>query len=244
MITTHPSPKRAKKNWKTCFLAIKMTPMTGPASHHFLRLESILSGFHSLYVTNSHVTCLYQNSRTKRVKRDERVCPSGQTPGRPIGWPVVVHPKGVSLWPLSCLLITIHLTPPWSWKSPFIKSNFSMTFQVSVCFLVKRFHPSHLSPDCRHSMADVNFSHFSSCFIRAILSTAVFCWRPCTSGCNMVRGSYILPNSAIWVQKVFRHGNNAKNSTEESCLLGFQGTNKKKFKILIQATYIRNMQYD
>jgi hypothetical protein len=81
MITTHPSPKMAKDCWKTSFLAIEITPMTGTTSHNFLRLKFIFLGFHSIYITNSQLTCSYQNTRTKRVKRGESVRPSDHTPG-------------------------------------------------------------------------------------------------------------------------------------------------------------------
>ena len=33
-------------------------------------------------------------------------------------WAPVGRPKGVSLWPLNCPLITIHLASPWSWNLP------------------------------------------------------------------------------------------------------------------------------
>jgi hypothetical protein len=45
--------------------------------------------------------------------------------GRQTGGPEIGRPKGVSLWPLNCPLITIYLASPWSWNSPADKPQFN-----------------------------------------------------------------------------------------------------------------------
>jgi hypothetical protein len=80
---------------------------SSPSWWPVMLLEAVWSGFRLINNNNKRLPFRLAD-RTSLATTTRRL----------IGRMGVGHPKGVSLWPLNCPLITIHLDSPWSWNLP------------------------------------------------------------------------------------------------------------------------------